>query len=109
MTLSTPTSCGERLYSSFQDDPDFHDLLVDFVAATHDRRTALKTQFDAGCWDEVRRLAHQIKGAGGGYGFDSLSQVAAQLEEACRKTDPSIDEISVRLDQVLDHLKRVSV
>lgn len=109
MTLSTPAVCGERLYSSFHDDPDFHDLLVEFVAATHDRRTALKTQFDAGRWDELRRLAHQIKGAGGGYGFDSLSQVAARLEEACRKAEPSMDEICVRLDQVLDHLERVSV
>jgi len=31
-------------------------------------------------WDELRRIAHQLKGASGGYGFSPLGEAAAALE-----------------------------
>ena len=42
------------------------------------------------CYDEVRRIAHQLKGAGGGYGYPGLTEAARGLENAaqaqCRET-----------------------
>jgi HPt (histidine-containing phosphotransfer) domain-containing protein len=32
--------------------------------------------------EEFRRIAHSLRGAGGSYGFDSISEVAARLEKA---------------------------
>ena len=48
---------------------------------------------------QLRRRAHQIKGAGGGYGFPLLSEVAEQLEHI--KSEQLID----RLDALLGHPK----
>ena len=35
-------------------------------------------------FEELRRLSHQLKGAGGGYGYTSLTEKARQLEDAAK-------------------------
>lgn len=97
------------IYSRFREDLDFRELLEDFVVSARERRTSLEASFAERSVQELGRQAHQIKGAGGGYGFDSLSQVAALLEIACQKPEPSIDEIGQLLNDVIDHLNRVAV
>jgi HPt (histidine-containing phosphotransfer) domain-containing protein len=39
-------------------------------------------------FDELRRSAHQLKGAGGGYGYPSITEVARSLETAALGGDP---------------------
>ncbi|HET6423151.1 MAG TPA: Hpt domain-containing protein [Planctomycetaceae bacterium] len=99
----------EPLVSRFRDDLDFRELLEEFVAATPERTQAFTAAFAAGQLDEVRRQAHQLKGSGGGYGYDRLSEVAAELEHACKEPQPQIDTVAELLDRVLDHLQRVVV
>lgn len=99
----------EPLVSRFRDDLDFRELLEEFVAATPQRAQSLTTAFADGQLEEVRRQAHQLKGAGGGYGYDELSEVAAELERACKESQPNIAKIAESLDRLLDHLQRVVV
>lgn len=99
----------EPLVSRFRDDPDYREILEEFVVATAERSASLVSAFAGGAIDEVRRQAHQLKGAGGGYGYDALSEVAADLERACKAPQPNIDEVSRLLDCVVDHLRRVVV
>jgi HPt (histidine-containing phosphotransfer) domain-containing protein len=105
----TEAMVNAPIYSAFRDDEDFQELLVDFVQSAHERTATLSEAFQQGSVDTVRTLAHQLKGAGGGYGFDDLSVIAAELEQACKAETPNIDEIGQRLDTLLDHLRRVSV
>ncbi|MDN3522598.1 ATP-binding protein [Halomonas ramblicola] len=86
-TLSGSDESGEGggpLYSSFADDPDMEELVVGFVERlplqVHDIRSAV----DAGDLGLVRRLAHQLKGAAGGYGFMPVSRDAGALEVAAK-------------------------
>ncbi len=97
------------IYSKFRDDLDFHELLEEFVISARERRSALEATFADKSVPELARQAHQLKGAGGGYGYDSLSQVAARLEMACKNSEPDIDEIGTLLNDVMDHLIRVAV
>ena len=100
---------GPVLVSRFRDDADFEELLVDFVSAMGQRASGLVDAMANGQLDEVRRQAHQLKGAAGGYGFDEVSQVAADLEHACRAESPNPTDVSEKLERVLDYLCRVSV
>lgn len=100
---------AEPLLSRFRDDLDFRELLEEFVASAPERQGLLQAAFAEGSTQELGRLAHQLKGAGGGYGFDALSQSAAQLETACRNPEPDIDEIGPLLEEVVDHLLRLAV
>lgn len=74
---------GGVIYSEFHDEEDFREVLVDFVNCLPDRAAALAEYYVSGDLVAVRTLAHQLKGSGGGYGFEKLSLAAGELEDAC--------------------------
>lgn len=101
------TQTSSPVYSEFSDDPDFEELLEMFVGTIAERREVLEQQYGTGKIEEMRVTAHQLKGAGGGYGFDGLSLVAAELEQACKEND--VDRVGETLDSVISYMNRVSV
>jgi len=101
------TALNGPVYSAFADDPDYADLLKMFVETMSEKRQTVQDAFGAGDLDGVRTQAHQLKGAGGGYGFNGLSSVAAELEEACKAGD--IDRVGLALDHLIGYLDRLSV
>ena len=72
------------LVSSLRGDPAMQDLIESFVAALPARLDAMREALHSQRLDELQRLAHQFKGACGGYGFAEISDVAARLESALR-------------------------
>lgn len=70
------------LLSRFADDPEMREIVALFVAEVPDRLRELQTAWDAADLGRMRTLAHQIKGAAGGYGFPEISTAAAALEAA---------------------------
>ncbi len=100
---------AEPIYSIFQDEDDFRELLEDFFTSANQRRTVLQESFASGQIGTIRVHAHQLKGAGGGYGFERLSDIASELEEACKRPEPNLNEVCRRLDKVVDYLSRIRI
>ena len=109
MVNSTRTTSVEPVYSSYRDEEDFQELLEEFLQSAQVRRHELQSSFLAGEIDAVRAQAHQLKGAGGGYGFEGLSVLAAQLENVCKYSDSSPEEIAPLLDDLVDYLSRIRI
>ena len=101
------TTTETPVYSTFADDPDFEELLEMFADAIPEKRQALEESHRTGEVDQLRTQAHQLKGAGGGYGFQGLSEVAAELENACKAND--VDGVGKNLDKLLGYLDRICV
>jgi HPt (histidine-containing phosphotransfer) domain-containing protein len=68
------------LKSQFEDDADMAELLEEFVSTLSDRITSITTAIQAGEHATLRTLVHQLKGAGGGYGYPTISERAADAE-----------------------------
>lgn len=100
-TDSTP------VYSEFASDPEYRELLEMFGDALPERKQVLRTTWEAANFDELRVLAHQLKGAGGGFGFHDLTDLAANLEVACKSRDSA--EIDARMTQLLTYMDRISI
>ena len=96
----------EPLYSALAADPDLAEIVELFVAELPGRLSALRRAFETGDRELVGRLAHQLKGAGGSYGFDALTHSAAQLEKAARG-DQSNQLLQAALDQLAATASRV--
>ena len=94
------------VYSTLGADPDLGDLVEMYVDEMPDRIAALKGAFQRGEMEDLRREAHQMKGAGGSYGFDQLTPVAAALECAVSHHE-SVETIEQTLEKLLDVCLRV--
>ena len=89
--MSTTQDKTEPLYSTLADDPDLGEIVDMFVDEMPDRAANLLAQLESANWEELRRAAHQLKGAAGSYGFDAISPSAAHLENALREDSPEAD------------------
>jgi histidine phosphotransfer protein HptB len=78
----------EPLYSTLGGDPDLGDLVELFVDEMADRVANILDLYNRHEWEELRRAAHQIKGAAGSYGFATISPCAGKLEFALRDQEP---------------------
>ncbi len=72
------------LRSTLTGDDGLMQLIAEFVATLPDRAAALERTMADGDVGTVARLAHQLKGTGGGYGFAPISEAAARLERSAR-------------------------
>jgi HPt (histidine-containing phosphotransfer) domain-containing protein len=91
--------------SEFAEDADFQDLLEIFYDSLAEQRSELARAFAEKQWDELSRKSHQLKGAGGGYGFPGLTAAALALETASDRQQPW--EIQEGLDDLLTYLDRI--
>lgn len=107
MTIPGSSCVDTPVYSDMRGDPDFSELLEMFVGEMATRRSELREAHTRGDLERVRTMAHQLKGAGGGYGFSGLTEVAAALEQACKASDATA--ILDRLAQTEAYLSRLSV
>lgn len=55
----------------------------------------------------IQAIGHRLKGDGGGYGFDRITEIGASMEQAAKRQDHSVIEQQVL--QLEDFLRRVCV
>ena len=99
---SAPVSTSRAIVSELTDDEDMVELVERFVGSLGAQATKLDDAQSANDRESIRRIAHQIKGAAGGYGFPSITTAASVLEHAAREGD-SIDQ---PLAEVTDQCRR---
>ncbi len=105
-TQPIPSGGQVPLRSRFSDDPEMAELVAYFVEEIPQRIEALRAYCESGDREGVQRLAHQLKGASAGYGFDELGQAAASLE-APLKEEATLDDVKSQIDELNDLLRRV--
>jgi HPt (histidine-containing phosphotransfer) domain-containing protein len=71
--------------STYEDDPDMLEIVREFAGELPARIAKLESHLAAGELRELQTLAHQLKGAGGGYGFPQITELAASLEAALKQ------------------------
>lgn len=65
-------------------DPDFAEFIPEFFEdIRHDLRT-MSDALEAENFEMICRLSHGLKGAGGGYGFNTISEMARDIEAAAK-------------------------
>jgi signal transduction histidine kinase/CheY-like chemotaxis protein/HPt (histidine-containing phosphotransfer) domain-containing protein len=89
-----PTLPAGPLVSELDADPEMRDLLDEYVVSLREQAALVEAAVARNDWPTVARMAHQIKGAAGGYGFPSISDAAAAAEQAAKspgKTGSAIE------------------
>jgi signal transduction histidine kinase/CheY-like chemotaxis protein len=75
-----PSADDAVLISELLDDPDMLPLVQGFLVLLAERITLIEQQREIGQRAELASLAHQLKGAAGGYGYPTITEAARTLE-----------------------------
>jgi HPt (histidine-containing phosphotransfer) domain-containing protein len=72
------------LRSEYADDPDMLAIVALFINELPQRLALMHAALAAANMEQLRILAHQLKGAAGGYGFPKLGEAAALVDQAIK-------------------------
>ncbi|MCA9292949.1 MAG: Hpt domain-containing protein [Phycisphaerales bacterium] len=97
----------QPLRSAFSDDPEMQHLLQLFVEELPQHIDELCEALNDESLDDAQRIAHQLKGAGAGYGFAPISEAASDLEAALTASVAEANAIRQALDALVDCCTRV--
>ena len=67
----------------------------------------LRNALKAGDFETIRIAGHSMKGAGGGYGFDEITRIGAQIETAAQASDAT--GVTGGVAALEDYLNRVDI
>jgi PAS domain S-box-containing protein len=81
-------------------DPDIQDLVPRFLETQRTNASRILELCAASDFDSVRRIGHNMKGTGKGYGFDVISGIGHSIEQAAARSHS--DEVE-RLARELSH------
>jgi HPt (histidine-containing phosphotransfer) domain-containing protein len=86
-------------------DPDLRDLVPVFIAHKREDAQAIVAAIASADYEALSQVGHRIRGEGGSYGFEELTEIGAALEIAARARDlaavrKSAHELSAYLDSV---------
>jgi HPt (histidine-containing phosphotransfer) domain-containing protein len=89
-------------------DSDLSDLVPGFLARKRDDLHRILDATGKGDYSVITHLAHRIKGEGGSYGFDRMTELGRAMEEAARKQDAAtVERVSRELLNWLDRIEVV--
>ena len=105
MTKEDGARHGEKIIVHV--DEEIEDLIPGFLENRRKDLIALKEALAKGDHESISRLGHKMKGTGGGYGFDLITDLGQSIEEAAKEKNN--DEIQKRIHELFHFLENVEV
>lgn len=88
-------------------DPEIADLIPKFLDNRQKDIHLIETALEKNDFEAIRMLGHSMKGAGGGYGFDGVTEIGKNLEEAAKEANS--DKIRNSVHELAEYLRKVEV
>ncbi|MBY0307806.1 MAG: Hpt domain-containing protein [Phycisphaerales bacterium] len=110
----SPTPASGAIRSEFANDPDMREIVEMYVQEMPQRVAKLEELWAAQQMDELKRLAHQIKGSSGGYGFVPVGGAAGKVEASLMalsegSASASLDQLRNQFEELLSMCRRVTM
>lgn len=104
--MAQPSSaCGALppLPSLYANDPAMKEVVEEFIGDIPERVRSIRTAFESGNRVDLTRLAHQLRGAGAGYGYPALTSAAGALEDQLRAlpNDAALSSVAQEVDELV--------
>lgn len=87
-------------------DIDLEDLVPEFIENRYDDIKEIHNLLNTEEYEKIQFIAHTMKGSGGGYGFDEITNIGMRLENAAKQRNREIILEQLRiLSQYLDNVE----
>jgi HPt (histidine-containing phosphotransfer) domain-containing protein len=80
---------NDPIISAMSANADLIEIIEGFVAELPKRVAELTFAFESENFDELWRLAHQLKASAGDYGFPTITDAASELEQVAGRSNGS--------------------
>ena len=102
---SSKLECSRREPILVRANPKFADLIPVFLRNRRQNVIAMQDALDQGDFETVAMMGHGMRGAGGSYGFQAITDIGTALEQAAESADSEasrkwVGELSSYLDRV---------
>ena len=88
-------------------DSELLPIIPSFLESRWSDCALIESLLEAGNHEEISRLGHRLKGAGGSYGFDAISDIGIALERAAIRRDR--EAIVLATQTLQNYLERVKI
>ena len=88
-------------------DEDLADLIPGFLENRRKDIVEMTKALNDVDFECIQSIGHKMKGAGGGYGFDAITDYGRRLEDAARDAD--VDELKLAVDGLSSYLDTVNI
>lgn len=88
-------------------DADLEDLIPGYLQKRQEDVKTIVDALERGDYETIRILGHTMKGTGGGYGFDAITDIGHALEDAAKTKNT--EEIKRQVNELSSYLDRVEV
>ena len=105
MTTNNDIPNGKKII--IQVDSDLEDLIPGFLENRHRDITTIFDALGRKDYDFIAKAGHTMKGVGGGYGFDAITDIGGSIEQAGKQKDPV--KIKHCLKELSDYLQRIEI
>lgn len=89
-------------------DKDLEDLIPGYIENRRKDIASIREALGKNDLETIRILGHSMKGSGGGYGFDAITDIGKRIEEAAKGGNAAgIKEALISLSSYLDNINIV--
>lgn len=88
-------------------DRDLADLIPGYLSNTRNAAEQIRKNVQVGDFEDARRIGHNLKGSGGGYGFMKISTLGAEIEAAAREKNS--ERVAGAVEAMLHFLDNVKI
>jgi response regulator RpfG family c-di-GMP phosphodiesterase len=92
--------------STMADDQEMKEILSQFVSRLPPQVSRLADLLQKQELEDLRRAVHQLTGAGGGYGFPRITDLATAAAERIKASD-SIDAIAAQVNELIQFIRNI--
>jgi histidine phosphotransfer protein HptB len=86
---------------------DLEEIVPIFLGNRENDLSTLRNALTRHDFGTIETIGHRLKGDGGGYGFDRITEIGAAMEQAAKQRDHSMTDQQIL--QLEDFLRRVTI
>ena len=88
-------------------DEDLEELIPMFMENRNQDISDLREMLENEEYEQIEELGHKIKGSGGGYGFDRVTDLGRAIEKAAAKE--KFAELQNLIEEFAEHIDKVEI
>jgi len=88
-------------------DKDLEDLIPGYIENRRMDIASIEAALRKNDFETIRVLGHSMKGSGGGYGFDKITEIGKRIEEAAKAMETG--EINRQIAALSEYLSNINI